>query len=172
MRRVLLFTELLLLLMSCTSTSEPVKWRVFPLQRHVPHDGLAVVNQPDGYGLHIFLETDTTDPAVCKPRWLPDAARLFNGNGRNPFSSGLATRNEYFSAVGRQDVIRALKQELKALCFAREPKAYWQWNSPPTSEEQVAPLVLPPLEEKDILTDPFDEMIIQESLFRYEGQKG
>jgi len=28
-------------------------WAVYPLERHQRHDGLAVVSQPDGYGLHI-----------------------------------------------------------------------------------------------------------------------
>ena len=74
-----------------------------------PHDGLAVVNQPDGYGLHIFLETDTSDPAMCRPRWLPDPARLFNGNGSTPFSSGLATRAEFFAAVARKRRAQAVE---------------------------------------------------------------
>ena len=89
----------LLLLVGCAAPSEPPSWKVFPLQRNTPHDGLAVVNQPDGYGIHVFLETDTSDPAVCRPLWLPDPARLFNGNGSTPFSSGLATRSEFFAAV-------------------------------------------------------------------------
>ena len=80
-----------------------------------PHDGVAVVNQPDGYGVHIYLETDTSFPGVCRPRWLPDPARLFNGNGSTPFSSGLATREEFFDAVARRDVRSLLKSELNAL---------------------------------------------------------
>ena len=99
-----------LLLGACAAPKEPPSWRLFPLQRHVPHDGVAVVNQPDGYGLHIYLETDTSFPGVCRPRWLPDPARLFNGNGSTPFSSGLATRQEFFDAVARSDVRALLKE--------------------------------------------------------------
>ncbi len=33
--------------------------RVFPLPRHTPHDGLAVVTRPGGEGLHLYLDTDT-----------------------------------------------------------------------------------------------------------------
>lgn len=44
-------------------------WAIYPLQRQQPHDGLAVVNQPDGYGLHLWLETDTRQPGRCSPRW-------------------------------------------------------------------------------------------------------
>ena len=104
-------------------------------ERHSPHDGVAVVNQPDGYGLHIYLETDTSFPGVCRPRWLPDPARLFNGNGSTPFSSGLATREEFFDAVARRDVRGLLKSELKALCQARAPEDRWQWIEPPRNEE-------------------------------------
>ena len=99
MRRVLLLSGLVIGLLSCGVSSEPPSWRIFALQRHGAHDGLAVVNQPDGYGIHIVLETDTSDRDVCQPRWLPDAARLFNGNGTTPFSSGLASRGEFFQVV-------------------------------------------------------------------------
>ena len=61
----------LLFLGGCAAkTPSSAPWSVFPLPRSAPHDGLAVVSQPDGYGLHIFLETDTADPEVCKPRWI------------------------------------------------------------------------------------------------------
>ena len=95
MPRLQLLWGVALLLGACAAPKEPPSWRLFPLQRHSPHDGVAVVNQPDGYGLHIYLETDTSFPGVCRPRWLPDPARLFNGNGSTPFSSGLATREEF-----------------------------------------------------------------------------
>ena len=39
-----------MVLLGCTAPAEPPSWRVMPLQRYAPHDGLAVVNQPDGYG--------------------------------------------------------------------------------------------------------------------------
>jgi hypothetical protein len=129
-------------------------WTIYPLQRSQPHDGLAVVNQPDGYGLHIWLSTDTREAGVCKPRWLVDPARLFNGNGSRPFSTGLASREEFFEAVNRQDVQRALRQELKALCRKRAPKARWQWTAPPRSAAEVSAPTFPMLEERDLLSPP------------------
>ncbi len=129
-------------------------WTIYPLQRSQPHDGLAVVNQPDGYGLHIWLSTDTREAGVCKPRWLVDPARLFNGNGSRPFSTGLASRQEFFEAANRQDVQRALRQELKALCRKRAPKARWQWTAPPRSAAEVSAPTFPMLEERDLLSPP------------------
>ena len=131
-----------------------------------PHDGVAVVNQPDGYGLHIYLETDTSFPGVCRPRWLPDPARLFNGNGSTPFSSGLATRQEFFDAVARRDVRGLLESELKALCQARAPGDRWQWIEPPRNDKQVVPLQLPSLEEEDLLTNPVEELKRARQLLR------
>ena len=82
-----------LLTAACSTPDRPLpSWKVFPLSRRMPHDGLAVVSQPDGYGLHLFLETDTSAADLCTPRWFPDAARLFNGNGTAPFSAGLVPR--------------------------------------------------------------------------------
>ncbi|SVD32788.1 uncharacterized protein METZ01_LOCUS385642, partial [marine metagenome] len=52
----------LLLLLTACAAPQRSSWRVFPLQRRMPHDGLAVVSQPDGFGLHVFLETNTDDP--------------------------------------------------------------------------------------------------------------
>ena len=155
-----------LLLGACAAPEEPLSWRLFPLQRHVPHDGVAVVNQPDGFGLHIYLETDTSFPGVCRPRWLPDPARLFNGNGSTPFSSGLATRQEFFDAVARSDVRALLKGELKALCLARAPEDRWQWTEPPRKEDQVVPVQLPSLEEEDLLTNPVEELKRARQLLR------
>ena len=129
-------------------------WTIYPLQRSQPHDGLAVVNQPDGYGLHIWLSTDTREAGLCKPRWLVDPARLFNGNGSRPFSTGLASREEFFEAVNRQDVQRAMRQELQALCRKRAPKARWQWTAPPRSAAEVSAPTFPMLEERDLLSPP------------------
>ena len=160
MKRVRLLSGLIVLLGGCgtTAVEEPPTWKVFALERHAAHDGLAVVNQPDGYGIHLFLETDTNDPEICRPRWLPDPARLFNGNGTTPFSSGLATRAEFFEAVGRSDVIDALKRELEALCQKRAPEARWQWESPPLTNAEVVPVQLPALEQEDLLTNPVEEL--------------
>ena len=109
------------------------------------------------FGLHLFLETNSDDPAVCTPRWFPDAARLFNGNGTAPFSAGLAPREEFFAAVRRGDVRRALQKELKALCQQRAPEARWQWTPPPTDASELTPVRLPAYEERDLLIDPKEE---------------
>ena len=151
-------------LLACGSKDLSEDWTVYPLQRNEPHDGLAVVSQPDGFGLHIYLETDTRDPTICRPRWLPDPARLFNGRGSAPFSSGLATRQEFFEAMTRDAVVSALKVELEALCSGRAPEASWQWVDPPRSEEDVIPVQLPALEEEDLLTDPYAELQRQKAL--------
>nr|WP_232200444.1 hypothetical protein [Synechococcus sp. CC9616] len=155
----------LLVLAGCsTNTPSSAPWSVFPLPRSSPHDGLAVVSQPDGYGLHIFLETDTSDSKLCKPRWIPDPARLFNGRGTAPFSSGLASRQEFFEAMRRKDVLDAVKQELELLCTARAPQARWQWVDPPRSEAEVSPVQLPALEEPELLTNPNEELKRQKAL--------
>ena len=166
MPRLRLIWGVSLLLVACSAPKEPPSWRLFPLQRYTPHDGVAVVNQPDGYGLHIYLEADTSFPGVCRPRWLPDPARLFNGNGSTPFSSGLATRQEFFDAVARRDVRALLEKELESLCQARAPQDRWQWTEPPLKEEQVVPVQLPSLEEEDLLTNPMEELERARQLLR------
>jgi hypothetical protein len=103
---------------------------------------------------------------VCRPRWLPDPARLFNGNGATPFSSGLATRQEFFDAVARRDVRALLEKELESLCQARAPEDRWQWTEPPLKEEQVVPVQLPSLEEEDLLTNPMEELERARQLLR------
>ncbi len=162
----------LLAVSGCGAPPEPptASWKVFPLQRRQPHDGLAVVNQPDGYGLHLYLETDTRDPQRCQPRWIADPARLFNGNGSHPFSSGVATREEFFAAVARDDVQKALEHELKALCAARSPQATWTWLAPPRQASEVEPLRLPAVEERHLLTDPGAERARQEALLANPSQ--
>jgi len=161
---------LAVLLAGCGGSPQAT-WAVFPLQRRVPHDGLAVVSQPDGFGLHLFLETDTRDPAVCKPRWFADAARLFNGNGTAPFSAGLAPRSEFFAVVQRDSVLEALKRELQALCADRAPRARWQWVQPPMKASEVVPVALPAFEEQDLLTDPAAELKREEALLKEGEQK-
>lgn len=141
-------------LTACVPAHRRASWRLYPLPRNQPHDGLAVVSQPDGYGLHIWLETDTSEAGVCRPRWVVDAARLFNGNGSTPFSSGLATRAEWFEAVARSDVRAALGRELEALCRQRAPRSSWQWMEPPRSPAEVKAEAFPLLEEKHLLADP------------------
>ncbi len=165
MRRGMLLGGLLGLA-SCAAPVEPPSWRLFALQRYEPHDGVAVVNQPDGFGLHIHLETDTSFEGICRPRWLPDPARLFNGNGSRPFSSGLADRAEFFEAVARRDVRDLLAKELEALCLDRAPEDRWQWTEPPRTPEQVVPVQLPALEEGELLTSPVEELRRVEQLLR------
>ena len=153
-----------LLLLGCVPAQRRASWSIYPLQRRQPHDGLAVVSQPDGYGLHLWLETDTSQQGVCRPRWLPDPARLFNGNGTAPFSSGLATRAEFFAAVARKDVQRALRRELQALCEARAPRASWQWSEPPHDASQIKQQTFPLVEEQDLLPPPSEVRQQEEEL--------
>lgn len=147
-------TVLGLVISGCTPAHQRASWAMYPLQRQQPHDGLAVVNQPDGYGLHIWLETDTDTSGICQPRWTVDPARLFNGNGSAPFSSGRASRTEFFAAVGRADVRRALRQESEALCRRRHPQRRFQWLEPPRNAEAMQSQVWPLLQEADLLSDP------------------
>ena len=160
----LLAPLLLLASAGCQPAHLRPSWRVYPLPRQVANDGLAVVNQPDGYGLHIWVDTDTSQEGLCRPRWNPAAARLFNGNGTTPFSSGLATRAEFFAVVARQDVKRALRRELEALCKARAAKATWRWSEPPRSPAQVKSPSFPLVEEPDLLPPPSEVRQREEAL--------
>jgi len=163
---------LLTLLASCSGDQQSQRpWSIFVLQRHQPHDGLAVVSQPDGYGLHLYLETDTSNPGICQPRWIPDPARLFNGNGSAPFSSGIASREEFFEAMQQPAVLKAARQELEQLCLNRAPDATWQWVDPPRSASEISPVALPAWEEQHLLTNPNDELKRQESLLE-DGADG
>ena len=79
---------LLLLLTACQPVERRPSGRVYPLPRQQPGDGLAVVNRPQGEGLQIWLDPDTSRPGICTPRWNPDAARLQGGNGPRPRATG------------------------------------------------------------------------------------
>lgn len=151
------------------TSKSPLGWKTYPLSRHEPHDGLAVVNQPDGYGIHIWLDTNTTEAGICKPRWTADPARLFNGNGSSPFSSGLASRREFFEAVGHWQVKNQLRRESEALCKSRVPEASFQWQSPPRRASEVVAEPLPALQEQDLLPDP--NLIREEEQKMLEGSK-
>ena len=142
------------LLSACVPAHRHPTWAIYPLQRRLPNDGLAVVSQPDGYGLHIWIDTDTRQSGSCKPRWSADAARLFNGNGTAPFSSGLAPRQEFFQAIARQDVRRALRQQSEALCQQQSPRSSFSWLEPPRNAAEIKPEPYPLLEEADLLSDP------------------
>ncbi len=150
-------------LTACVPAHRRASWAIYALQRRVPHDGLAVVSQPDGYGLHIWVDTDTSQQGVCQPRWSPDPARLFNGNGTAPFSSGLATRAEFFAAVARADVRRALRRQSEALCKARAPRSSYRWLEPPRQASEIRASSFPLLEGPELMSDPNE-------VLRREGQ--
>ena len=153
-------------LTGCVSAHLRPSWAIYPLPRHQSHDGLAVVSQPDGYGIHIWLETDTSQTGLCRPRWIVDAARLFNGNGTAPFSSGLVPRQEFFQAVGRADVRRALRQQTQALCQQRAPRSSFRWLEPPRQNKDVTAERFPLLEQSDLLSDPAAEQQQEEQLLK------
>ena len=151
-------------LSGCVSAHLRPSWSIYPLPRHQNHDGLAVVSQPDGYGLHIWIETDTTTAGLCRPRWIVDPARLFNGNGTAPFSSGLAPRQEFFEAVARADVRRSLRKQSQALCQQRSPRSSFRWLEPPRSPREVKAESFPLLEQSDLLRDPTAEQQQEDQL--------
>ncbi|MDM7953101.1 MAG: hypothetical protein QUV07_07805 [Cyanobium sp. CZS 25K] len=145
---------LTVLLVGCVPADQRPSGRVYPLPRHQPNDGLAVVSRPGGEGLHIWIETDTSRPGVCRPRWLPDAARLRGGNGPHPTSFGLAPRQEFFQAQDRGRVRLALRRQAEALCRQRAPGSAFVWEPPPRTAAAFRPPMLPLLEEPDLLSDP------------------
>ena len=144
----------LLLLSGCVPISERSSGRVFPLPRHEPHDGLAVVTRPGGEGLHVYLDTDTSRPGDCAPRWHVEAARLVGGDGPSPRSNGRVAAAEFFAAVQRGRVRQALRRELEALCHARAPRRGFVWQEPPRQASEVRLDALPPLEEDHLLSHP------------------
>jgi hypothetical protein len=152
--RSLALFALLLSSAGCQPAHLRPSWRVYPLPRQVANDGLAVVNQPDGYGLHIWVETDTSQEGLCRPRWNPAAARLFNGNGSAPFSSGLATAAEFYEAVQRGPVRQALRRQVEALCRERAPRSDFVWSELPRRAADYKPPPLASLEERHLLSDP------------------
>ena len=151
------------LLSACVPAQRRPSWAIYALQRREPHDGLAVVSQPDGYGLHIWVDTDTSQQGVCQPRWSADPARLFNGNGTAAFSSGLASRAEFFAAVARADVRRALRRQSEALCKDRAPRSSYRWIEPPRQASEIKASSFPMLEGPELISDPNE-------VLRREGQ--
>ncbi len=144
----------LVLLGGCVPAERRASWRVYPLPRQQPHDGLAVVSRPGGEGLHLWLLTDTNSPGVCRPRWRPDAARLRGGNGKDPVSGGRASREEFFAALDHGTVRWALRRELQALCRLRAPQRRFEWLPPPRRADQVVSPEYPAWEERDLLSNP------------------
>ena len=147
---------LLLLLPStgCVPAGERSSGRVFPLPRHTPHDGLAVVTRPGGEGLHLYLDTDTRHPGSCSPRWHVEAARLRDGDGPRPTSTGRVAAAEFFTALQRGRVRQALRREMEALCRSRAPRRWFVWREPPRSPAEVVLEPLPPLEDAQMLSHP------------------
>jgi hypothetical protein len=113
-----------------------------------------VVNRPGGRGLHIWIDTDTSRPQECRPRWNPDAARLVEGNGPTPRSTGRAPREEFFAAMGHGPVRLALQQQVTALCRSLAPERRFVWIEPPRSAQAWTPPAYPLLEEEHLLSDP------------------
>jgi hypothetical protein len=153
-RQLAIATAALLLSGGCVPASERASGRVFPLPRHGPHDGLAVVSRPGGEGLHLYLDTDTTAPGTCAPRWHPEAARLRDGDGPNPTSTGRVAAAEFFAALRRGRVRQALRRELEALCRTRAPQRDFNWREPPRHAAEVRPEPLPLLEHEHLLSHP------------------
>jgi hypothetical protein len=149
-------SALLLVLASagCQPARERSSGRVFPLPRHEPHDGLAVVTRPGGAGLHLYLDTDTTAPGNCAPRWHPEAARLVGGDGATPTSTGRVAAAEFFAALRRGRVRQALRREVEALCRSRAPKRWFVWREPPRNAAEVRPEPLPLLEREHLHSHP------------------
>ncbi len=144
----------LLLIGGCMPAAQRSSGRVFPLPRHRAHDGLAVVTRPGGEGVHLYLETDTSNPGICAPRWNPDTARLRDGDGPRPASGGRAPREEFFEAVARGPVRWALRRELENLCRERAPDRRFAWSEPPRTAAAVRLPELPLLEEEHLLSHP------------------
>ena len=157
LRRRLALTAALLLLVpaaGCVPANERSSGRVFPLPRHEPHDGLAVVTRPGGEGLHVYLDTDTRHPGSCSPRWHVEAARLSNGDGPSPTSTGRVAAAEFFTALKRGRVRQALRREMEALCRTRAPGRWFVWREPPRNAAEVVLDPLPPLEDAQMLSHP------------------
>jgi hypothetical protein len=152
--RLLLPVLGVLLLIGCVPASRRASWRIYPLPRHEPHDGVAVVTRPGGEGLHIWLDPDTRQIGVCRPRWNPDAARLSGGDGDLPTSHGRAPREEFYAAVRRGRVRWILRRESEALCRARAPRSEFQWVEPPRSAAEFRPMDTPLVEERHLLPHP------------------
>ena len=149
-----LLGALALLSGGCMGPLQHSSGRVFPLMRHTPGDGLAVVNGPNGAGIHIWLDPDTETAGICRPRWNPDPARLSGGDGPTPRSSGRAPRQEFYAALRRGPVRWALRRQMAQLCHQRAPARRFQWQAPPRSDAEVLPVLHPLVEEEHLLSNP------------------
>ena len=141
-------------LTGCVPAAERASGWVYPLPRHQPNDGLAVGTRPGGEGLHLWLDTDTSVPGQCSPRWNPDAARLQQGRGASPSSSGRAPRQEFYGAMARGAVRWQLRRQFAALCRQRAPQSRFLWQEPPRRAEDFRPRAYPLVEERNLLSNP------------------
>lgn len=149
-----LLPALMLPLSACVPAWKRPSWRVYPLPRQRPADGLAVVNRPHGQGLHLWLDVSTGEQGLCRPIWNADAARLRGGNGDNPTSMGRAPREEFFQALNHGPVRLALRRQMEQLCRERAPERVFQWQPPPRQPRDLPPERLPLLEDADLLSHP------------------
>jgi hypothetical protein len=125
-----------------------------PLLRHTPGDGLAVVNGPQGRGIHIWLDPDTSVAGICQPRWNPDPARLRRSPDGTLTSGGRAPRQEFYAALRRGPVRLALRRQVEILCRQRAPASQFRWREPPRSDAAFLPVLQPLWEEEHLLSNP------------------
>lgn len=145
---------LVVLLAACQPADRRPSGRVYPLPRHQPGDGLAIVTRPRGEGLQIWLDPDTSKPGICTPRWNPDAARLRGGDGPRPQATGRAPRTEFYRAMASARVRWQLRQQFAILCQRRAPHRRFIWTEPPRRPADFRPPPLLMLEEQHLLSDP------------------
>lgn len=141
-------------LAGCVPAEERPSWRVYALPRQRPGDGLAVVSQPRGEGLHLWLDVHTGEKGVCRPSWNPDAARLRGGNGERPTSMGRAPREEFFEALGHGPVRLALRRQMEQLCRQVAPESRFAWRPPPRGAQELRSEQVSLLEEPNLLSHP------------------
>ena len=151
---VLTLAAALASLAGCVPAAQRPNGWVYPLPRHQPNDGLAVGTRPGGEGLHLWLDTDTSEAGLCSPRWNPDAARLRGGSGPAPTSSGRAPRQEFYAAIARGPVRWQLRRQFAALCQQRAPGRRFLWREPPRRAEDFQPTAYPLVEERNLLSNP------------------
>jgi hypothetical protein len=145
---------LLLCLAGCVPAARRPSGSVYPLPRRHPDDALAVVTRPQGEGLQIWIDPDTSAPGRCAPRWNPDAARLRGGDGSRPQTGGRAPRREFFEAMDRGLVRWRLHQLYRAVCARVAPDRHFLWLEPPRREAQFHPRPLLRLEGAHLFSDP------------------
>lgn len=151
----------------CVRQEQHSSGLILPLSRQGPGDGLAVVNGPGGRGIHIWLDPDTSQAGLCRPRWTSDPARLVavprtpggdepagSAGGSGFRSGGRAPRQEFYDALRRGPVRLALRREMAILCRRRAPASRFVWIEPPRSDAELPPALQPLWEEEHLLSNP------------------